>query len=645
MQRTLPVFFIIVILIAFVAMSPAKKEESRTHHTPEEIARFQLAFPPLDTGQYFHKPEACQGCHGFDSLGLANVDANGHDINLYDDWQTSMMALSAVDPLWRAKVSHEIQVNPGHSNELQTLCTSCHAPMGNYTAKYHGQPHYTLNDLSTDTLGLAGVACMGCHSIGTIGLGSLFTGNIPYDTNHVAYGPFDNPMTGPMQLYVGLTPTKSDHVSEGRMCSSCHTLITEAVDLSGNPTGSIFVEQATFHEWENSSYPASEITCQSCHMPQIQDPIQIANGQTGLQSRSPFNLHSFAGANSFMVNLIKTNKNSLGVNAPDANFDSTLVAINKQLTKNSVNVTLQLDSITPDTAFISTTILNKVGHKFPSGYPSRRAVLQMIVQKPNGDTLFSSGTFNSSMEVVGLNSTYEPHYNIINNQGQVQIYELVMGDVNGDKTTVLERGFTALKDNRIPPLGFSTTHSTYDTCAIAGDALTDSDFNHINSVEGSGTDVVHYHIPLNNYTGTFNVSASLFYQTLPPSFLNEMMNYQSAEIDSFMSYYSTADKSVILTGNDTLQNIVVPVGIYQNNKLASFSAYPTYSTNGIIYLSGLPQGTSDLKIYSQDGRLIKYYEISAKNLITEITLPATTGIYYVSLRNAGSIKTIKIIRQ
>ena len=55
------------------------------------------------------------------------------DVNLYDDWETSMMALSAVDPFWKAKVSHEILVNPANSLELQTLCTKCHAPLGHYT--------------------------------------------------------------------------------------------------------------------------------------------------------------------------------------------------------------------------------------------------------------------------------------------------------------------------------------------------------------------------------------------------------------------------------------------------------------------------------------------------------------------------------
>src|SRR5439155_1548418 len=98
----------------------------------------------------------------------------------------------------------------------------------------------TIADLINDTLGLDGVSCTGCHMIGPDQLGALFSGNIPYDTNHVEYGPFTAPVTGPMQLYMGLTPTWSDHVSEGRMCSSCHTLLINTVDLGGVPNGRTF---------------------------------------------------------------------------------------------------------------------------------------------------------------------------------------------------------------------------------------------------------------------------------------------------------------------------------------------------------------------------------------------------------------------
>ena len=81
---------------------------------------------------------SCRGCHGHDTLGLANINENGEDVNLFSHWESSMMALSAKDPLWRAKVSQEILVNPGHAAELQDKCTSCHAPMGRYNSRFRG---------------------------------------------------------------------------------------------------------------------------------------------------------------------------------------------------------------------------------------------------------------------------------------------------------------------------------------------------------------------------------------------------------------------------------------------------------------------------------------------------------------------------
>ncbi|MBK9017860.1 MAG: hypothetical protein IPM82_29595 [Saprospiraceae bacterium] len=104
---------------------------------------------------------------------------------------------------------------------------------------------------------------------------------------------------------------------------------------------------------------------------------------------------------------------------------------------------------------------------------------------------------DSEYEVFGQNLTYEPHYQVINSPEQVQIYEMVMGDVNGNVTTVLERADHPIKDNRLPPLGFSKSHPTYDTVLVAGVDPSDTDFNHENGTEGSGTDVVFFHVPMN----------------------------------------------------------------------------------------------------------------------------------------------------
>ncbi|MEZ5197654.1 MAG: hypothetical protein R2764_15075 [Bacteroidales bacterium] len=39
---------------------------------------------------------------------------------------------------------------------------------------------------------------------------------------------------------------------------------------------------------------------------------------------------------------------------------------------------------------------------------------------------------------------YEPHHDIINDESKVQIYEMVMGNVNYEPTTILERAFVQI---------------------------------------------------------------------------------------------------------------------------------------------------------------------------------------------------------
>ena len=637
----LSAFFVLIILLRTSFPGSSHK----AFHSAEDIAFFQAHYmPPLDSGQYFSIPQNCKGCHGFDSLGLSNINVDSVDINLYDDWETSMMGLAGVDPFWKAKVSHEILTNPGHAVELQTLCTSCHAPLGHYTAFYKGQTSYTLADLAIDSLGQSGVSCHSCHGIkDSSSLGTLFTGQIPYDTNRIVYGPFVGPMPGPMQLYVGLTPTYGPHLAESKACSPCHNLISNTVDLTGTPTGSTFVEQATYHEYLNSAYPiVQQVTCQTCHMPQIEDPIKIANGYTALPGRTPFNLHSFAGANSFMVQLIKDNKQALGVMADDKNFDSTLTAIDKMLRLQTIDLFPALDTTYSDTAFFSVRLVNKAGHKFPSGYPSRRAVLQFIAIKPNGDTLFASGLFDNAFEVVNANPVFEPHHDIINDKTQSQIYEMVMGDVNGDKTTVLERAATHLKDNRLTPLGFTTLHPAYDTCEIVGVDASDIDFNKISGVEGSGADIVHYHIPLDGYNGTLTVYVNVFYQTLPSSFLNEMQTYSSAEIDTFLNMYASAGKNPILIKSDTLNNILIPTGLQTIALEKQIFISPNPTRDGQITIKGLP-GDATIDIYSANGQKIDLQLTRyGKNCI--ISLPDNAGIYYLVFRNKAEKIIKKVVR-
>ena len=96
-----------------------------------------------------------------------------------------------------------------------------------------------------------------------------------------------------MQIYVGFDPVFSDHIYSSGVCAGCHTLITETLDENGVATGNSFIEQATYHEWLNSSFPSQGKECQTCHMPFIEDSVVIATDLLALKKRYPFGLHQF----------------------------------------------------------------------------------------------------------------------------------------------------------------------------------------------------------------------------------------------------------------------------------------------------------------------------------------------------------------
>ena len=646
--KKITILFIIVgFAFGFKFMnSAASKNPAKKFHTQSQLDSYN-GVPtrgPIAPGEYFLPSFSCRGCHGYDSAQVANINEAGEDVNLVDRWESSMMALSAKDPFWKAKLTHEITVNPGHAGVIQNKCLDCHAPMGAYTSQFKGNPFYSLTYLATDSLGLDGVSCGGCHAIAPT-VGYTYSGIIPYDTNDVEYGPFTAPFVAPMQLYEGLTPVYSPHMDDAKVCSACHTLITQSVDLAGNYTGGYFVEQATFHEYKNSDYPANSIKCQTCHMPQLADPIHIANGNTSLPQRSPFNQHVFAGANVFMLNLIKANRGALGAYVPDKSFDSTIVATKAMLQKQTLDFDLQQVSITSDTAFFKVMLKNKAGHKFPSGYPSRRAVLQFVVIDGMGDTVFQTGIFNNQYRVIGENSNFEIHHNTINQSHVPQIYEQVPGDVGGNFTSVLERAAILLKDNRIPPLGFTSLSPVYDTVIVSADADIDADFNKVSALEGSGVDWVHFAVPLAGAVGNINIKSKVYYQSVPPKWVADMFTYSTPEINTFQTMYNAADQSPVLVAQDSLNNVLIPLGINSYSSKQEVSAWPTISMDGRVFIAseyGILIKT--IEVFDANGKLQSQHPNMGYQSSMSLYLPASSGIYYLKITTGTKIIYKKVVK-
>ena len=591
--------------------------------------------------KYFATAGRCSGCHGHDTLELAMVDEEGTDVNVADDWRSTMMANSARDPFFRAKLNHEVLVNPGHQVEIESKCLSCHAPLGMHEERMLGNPPFTAAMLDTSVMGLEGVSCLACHQQNPDSAGRFFSGDLHFDSAHV-WGPYaDEEINAAiMEFFVGFRPGYGQHIQDGRVCAGCHSLITETLDLDGNPTGGEFIEQATWHEWKNSIYQAdTNTTCRGCHMPRINDYIVLASEYAFLQGHSPFGLHHLAGGNMMMLRLLKEHREQLGIPATDVQFDSTIARTLRNL-HNSVGLDLVLTERTNDTASLEARLINLVGHKFPSGYPSRRAFIRVFALDAEGDTLFESGAWDGTNELVGHDATYEPHHDLITQGDQVQIYEMVMGDVNGDVTTVLERAATTLKDNRPVPQGFSTTHYAYDTTRIEGVPVSDIDFNHdALGIEGNGGDITRYHIPLNGYAGALTVHARVYYQPVPPKWNAEMFSAHSAPIDTFRTMYENADGTPELVAADSIFDNSTTVA---DGEHAQMHISPNPTRDGFVTINDAR--IEEVTVYDVSGKRVPIVP-ERRGDAMRLRLPTTPGTYHVLVRSGQQQRLVRVVRE
>jgi hypothetical protein len=234
--------------------------------------------------------------------------------------------------------------------------------------------------------------------------------------------------------------------------------------------------------------------------------------------------------------MLKNNRestNSLGLVADVNAFEAAIVRTRNNLTQHTARLEASPCRV-DNTLTLPVVITNLTGHKFPTGYPSRRAWLHVKVEDAQGATVFESGAYDASGQIVGHDAGYEPHYDAITQPGQVQIYEAVMGDVHGQLTHRLMHAAAYLKDNRLLPAGMSpaTTDPDIRVVGIGGDA----------SFIG-GSDRVTYSINTAGRTGPFKVSVELVYQSVPPRHVASLDSFVTSQISTFKGLYAAADKT------------------------------------------------------------------------------------------------------
>ena len=240
-------------------------------------------------------------------------------------------------------------------------------------------------------------------------------------------------------------------------------------------------------------------------------------------------------------------------------------------------------------------VTNKTGHRLPSGVGFRRAFLEVrVIDNATGKTVWCSGCTNElgvitkgagsdrlaselfdvytdgtkpatlgyptpcNKAVSGVSPQhYQRHFfwdpqtntgSAITRQDQVQIYEELNLNIQCAMTTSFLRRDYQLKDNRLLPFGWTKSgplnpdktpyipaeylHETHPIAVGTDPAYAD----------GSGTNVVRYEIPLSAFTArNVSITATLYYQSIPPYFLNDRFTQAPNGPATQRLYYLTSN--------------------------------------------------------------------------------------------------------
>jgi len=424
-----------------------------------------------------------------------------------------------------------------------------------------------------------GVSCVVCHQMQPEGLGTpaQYSGKflLPEKPKEI-FGPYEKAATLPMEQAMGLTPKLGAHLSNSTLCASCHAIVLPSLDAgkkysrkefnalaASSEHGKTFHEQATYLEWKSSGYStegnapkATQRSCQSCHMPQtygdkklafktanIEDdtfpPVenQAPADKLRLELRPNFSRHSLNGINVFALEMFDQNPWLLGVARrnnlfPDPRvkpgFDAAKEAALKMAREQTARVEILSAKRNGATLSVKVRVTNLTGHKFPSGVSFRRAYLELKVSAGE-KTVWASGVTDSSGVILGpgeggrvplksefqTDNAYQPHYKTITREDQVQIYEELVTGSDGALTTSFLNLRNIIKDNRLLPKGWNPTDADAQFVKPVG-VGDDNDYE-----IGEGSDVVTYEIPIGDEKQALNVSATLYYQSIPPYYLRQ----------------------------------------------------------------------------------------------------------------------------
>ncbi len=434
----------------------------------------------------------CKQCHYSPSLS--------RPVTISTDWSGSMMAQSARDPVFYAAMAVANKYASKAGNNAGEFCIRCHSPTGWLAGHSEDISGQSLRGTDLD-----GIQCEYCHrSVDPLDPDTSvapLTFAVPgYGNGMHVVQRMSEPKRGPFDSTSAPHTTRYDPFqSRSELCAVCHE-----VSNPFNTTGQdrIFLSphlyapiERTYSEWLMSAYSAKgdSGTCQSCHMPS-------AAGYMCVYTTSPLRpdiaSHDLTGGNTFVPSILPDFWPGLDTNALAAGSARASAALGR-----AAELTLDAYRL-GDTVVASIRVTNLTGHKLPTGYPDgRRIWIGVVGRNAAGDTLFRSGSYDTDSARLLPDA-------------QIRIYEAVFGLTD---SAALRYGLAAgasfhfalndtiLKDNRIPPMGFTNAGFATRLASPVGATYAD----------GQYWDRALYRLP----AAITQVSATLSYQTISREYI------------------------------------------------------------------------------------------------------------------------------
>ncbi len=461
----------------------------------------------------------CRTCHaGYD-------DAD--DYEPWESWRGSLMASAQRDPIARAAMA----IAEVDNVDAADFCVRCHTP-GAWLRGRTEVPEYdvTLTPPSRfipddsrrqPSDDLDGVSCMVCHRMTDPGDAQLFNARLVLND-----GPLGDTRAGPYAYEPGVEaghPTvQATFISEGRFCGSCHDIdnpisLGHYLDDAGGVVATTrpFAVERTFSEWNASAFPARGETCQGCHMPVVDHPVQAASfGSFPDTLRPEVNRHDLLGAASWQLRAI-------AAIIPDP---AAQVALHLEANADRIDTFMQgaatveilASAFAVDEATATIRVTNRTGHKLPTGYAEGRRMWLELDVLDSGD------------HVVAGSARYDQVTGALEHDAQARTYESQLGTLGGDG--VVRHSFhfvendTVMLDTRIPPEGF-VPPADRDIVPVGRDYLDPI------SGEYRNYDEVSYTLPALCGTGTLRLRARLRYQATTREYVEFLRDTAPPSVD------------------------------------------------------------------------------------------------------------------